>query len=101
MDSSTVGGILEGDGVLLVKSKLLIVYRIWFRNARFVTTHFSTELSQVSAQEWRSKVTLTEKKHEFPVFTGKIEHVHTVRTRSFLRLSKGLGTRLLFQANGR
>ena len=33
-------------------------------------------------------------KYEFPVFTGKITHAHTVCTRPFLLPSKGLGTRL-------
>ena len=33
-------------------------------------------------------------KYEFPVFTGKKVHEHTVCTRPFLLPSKGLGTRL-------
>ena len=33
-------------------------------------------------------------KYEFPVFTGKITHTHTVCTTPFFLPSEGLGTRL-------
>ena len=37
---------------------------------------------------------INRQKYEFPVFTGKIMHAHTVCTRPFLLPSKGLGTRV-------
>ena len=38
---------------------------------------------------------INRQKYEFPVFTGKIAHAHTVCIRPFLLPSKGLGTRLV------
>ena len=37
---------------------------------------------------------LNRQKYEFPMFAGKIAHVHTVCTKPFLLPLKGLGTRL-------